>query len=755
MLRNIYKTLVMIIVITACNSNTKEKEINSVQLDVTSTEVGYAINRLPLSGNDFKVPVPQGYNWEITQSWEQHCQYCNSKGYDKIYNGYFGDFCQISHSTADPKDYGCFEYCKFGWDFNLSENDDFGKSVLASGDGVVLIANVGKDSNGKYKGGSWGNTVVIDHGNNICSRYAHMKDSSVTVVENQEVCQGLKIGEVGDTPSVGAHLHFQFEDCETHKPLEMGFTDGNGVPKCVIGNDVYTNGFYTALKLTNVEKDYCTDGDLSPKDPNPPEPDPPQVCEMQCPMTADCANTGETPFKDLGSSDSTTSWAVNYLWHECAVSGKSDGDFHKDDNLTRAEALKIALTLFGLDKGCEGTLESFTDVNPTHWFYPYVVCGVKYGVISKDNAKFNPEQEVYFSEAAKMAVESAVKAKKAEIKTGMYAKFLKLTSSDWSYKYLQTIAYYNGIDKDLLQYDPYEFVTRGEYARMITSLSPCYCYKNKCQSGCECNQSYMCGQGQSTVLQDENPGNGQYGGSTGEQDAGSFSASSGGKDAQTCKPYCYKKECGSDLCGGNCGTCGKDMFCGMDAKCNYICQSQSCEELGCECGKCAMTNPGCDGLSKLCGSCGEGQICNSANKCQADPCYNCPAGKCIGGQCMKDVVKGCDPAKGYYVKLYTDSPEAKLEILDSWSKKVAYTSFFSGSWAASFGCVGLPEIIRISNLTSKGFFWLEDPTFEPFMVWSYPGNEAPFWPPPVDSPIVTQSFTGCANCSFLLKLPYK
>ena len=241
MLHNIYKLLVMIMVITACNSNNKEKEVSSAQPDATSTEVVYTIERLPLSGSDFKVPLPQGENREITQSWEQHCQYCNSKGYDKISDGYFGDFCQISHSTADPKDYGCFEYCKFGWDFNLPGNNDLGKSVLASSDGVVLVASVSKDSNGKYEGGGWGNTVVINHGNNICTRYAHMKDGSVTVVKDQEVCQGLKIGEVGDTPSVGAHLHFQFEDCETHLPLEMGFTDGNGVPKCVIGNDVYLN----------------------------------------------------------------------------------------------------------------------------------------------------------------------------------------------------------------------------------------------------------------------------------------------------------------------------------------------------------------------------------------------------------------------------------------------------------------------------------------------------------------------------------
>ncbi len=453
----------LVMVMMACNSAQENKKIT----DTVSTEVGYDRQRLALTGYTFKVPVPQGYDWEITQSWEKHCQYCNSKGYDKINNGYFGDYCQLSHATADPKDYGCFDFCKFGWDFNLSGTEDLGKSVLASGDGVVLHADVGKDANGKYKGGGWGNTVVIDHGNNICSRYAHMKDGSVTVSKDQEVCQGLKLGEVGDTPSVGAHLHFQFESCDTRQPLEMGFTDGNEVPKCVMGSDLYTNGVYTALKLTNVEKSYCSEEDLVQKAPNS-DPEETQICDLQCPMNKECKQNGDAPFGDI--NDSETSLAASYLWHECAVSGKNDGGFHPYDTLTRAEALKIALVTFGLDKDCEGSLEPFVDVDSTDWFYGYVVCGVKYGIISTEYSGFNPNQEVYFSQAAKIAVESAVKAGKAEIKTGMYVKFPKLDSNNWSYQYLQTIAYYNGIDDSLLEMTVSDPVLRGEYARMVAAL---------------------------------------------------------------------------------------------------------------------------------------------------------------------------------------------------------------------------------------------------------------------------------------------
>jgi len=638
MLRNLYKFLCLIMVMTACNSNTSEIDKN---VPDSTTDSVYGRSSFPLTGYDFKVPVPQGYDWEITQSWEKHCDYCNSKGYDKIDNGYYGNYCHLSHATNDPADYGCFDFCKFGWDFNLTGTDDFGKSVLASGDGVVVAAKVGKDSNGKYKGGGWGNTVIIDHGNNICSRYAHMKDGSVTVVDGQQVCQGLKIGEVGDTPSVGAHLHFQFEGCDDHKPIEMGFTDGNGVPMCVIGNDRYTNGVYTALKLTNVEKSYCTEEDLYQKDPNPPDDSSePQVCDLTCPMNQQCDNPEEIPFTDI--YDSEVKEAVSYLWRECVFTDKNN--FFPFVDPTRAEALKIAIALFGLDKNCEGTLESFVDVNPGQWFYPFVVCGVKYGIIDSQKSNFNPGDPIIFAEAAKIMVEAGVKAGKIKLKTGTYINFPLVTKEHWAYPYLQTIAYYNGIDENLKKRNPTDPITRGDYSRMIAALSPCYCYKNKCKSGCACNQeSHLCEGNSGTTGKD-----GQVGSWKNEPDVQSFSVSkdAGSNGANTsdtgagnsgCVPYCYKRVCGTDGCGGTCGTCPSNMFCMNDyGQCQYICQSQSCEELGCECGKCPMTNPGCSG-SKLCGDCTAGNICKD-NKCVKPSCTpkcenkNCGSDGC-GGSC--------------------------------------------------------------------------------------------------------------------------
>lgn len=75
-----------------------------------------------------------------------------------------------------------------------------GTDVLAVKDGKVIYA--------KYMG-SAGNTVIIQHENNVETRYYHLYKISVT--EGQEVKQYEKIGEVGSTGrSTGPHLHFEF-----------------------------------------------------------------------------------------------------------------------------------------------------------------------------------------------------------------------------------------------------------------------------------------------------------------------------------------------------------------------------------------------------------------------------------------------------------------------------------------------------------------------------------------------------------------
>ncbi len=76
----------------------------------------------------------------------------------------------------------------------------YGSSIFATNNGTVVFA--------QYTGGSYGNYIIIDHGGNIFSLYAHT--SVIRVTEGQYVEKGTHIADVGVSGRVtGAHLHFE------------------------------------------------------------------------------------------------------------------------------------------------------------------------------------------------------------------------------------------------------------------------------------------------------------------------------------------------------------------------------------------------------------------------------------------------------------------------------------------------------------------------------------------------------------------
>jgi murein DD-endopeptidase MepM/ murein hydrolase activator NlpD len=75
-----------------------------------------------------------------------------------------------------------------------------GTPVHAAADGIVFSA--------EYAGGGYGKMVIIDHGNGLKTRYAHL--SSFEVVPGQEIRRGEIVARSGNTGRVTApHLHFE------------------------------------------------------------------------------------------------------------------------------------------------------------------------------------------------------------------------------------------------------------------------------------------------------------------------------------------------------------------------------------------------------------------------------------------------------------------------------------------------------------------------------------------------------------------
>lgn len=124
-----------------------------------------------------------------------------------------------------------------------------------------------------------------------------------------------------------------------------------------------------------------------------------------------------------------------------------------------------------------------------------------------------------------------------------------------------------------------------------------------------------------------------------------------------CTPLCGDKECGSNGCGGTCGTCADGAACkeGVCKECTPDCEGKDCGSDGCggKCGDCGPNTPceegvcgaclpdckdkecGTDGCDATCGECGPDQECSFKGKCATV----CPAlANCTGLQCGTD---GC------------------------------------------------------------------------------------------------------------------
>jgi hypothetical protein len=93
----------------------------------------------------------------------------------------------------------------------------------------------------------------------------------------------------------------------------------------------------------------------------------------------------------------------------------------------------------------------------------------------------------------------------------------------------------------------------------------------------------------------------------------------------SCTPQCSGKQCGSDGCGGTCGTCATGQTCSASGQCTGSCTPQ-----------CSGKQCGSDGCGGSCGTCATGQICS-------------PTGQC-GGGCAHPIcstgtklASGCDP----------------------------------------------------------------------------------------------------------------
>ena len=103
--------------------------------------------------------------------------------------------------------------CVYGKKGSWSCGYHSGLDMVATGDKTVYPVHSGKVVSVNKLGSSYGNHVLIDHGDGYLSLYAHLE--YVSVSEKQQVTTSTSLGKMGWTGNVkpagpdGAHLHLE------------------------------------------------------------------------------------------------------------------------------------------------------------------------------------------------------------------------------------------------------------------------------------------------------------------------------------------------------------------------------------------------------------------------------------------------------------------------------------------------------------------------------------------------------------------
>ncbi len=99
-----------------------------------------------------------------------------------------------------------------------------GTPIRATGDGTVIHAG---------RKGGYGKAVIIKHGQQFTTLYAHMSKYGRGIQNGSKVSQGQIIGYVGSTGlASGPHLHYEFRVNGVHKnPLTVSLPQADHIPK--------------------------------------------------------------------------------------------------------------------------------------------------------------------------------------------------------------------------------------------------------------------------------------------------------------------------------------------------------------------------------------------------------------------------------------------------------------------------------------------------------------------------------------------
>jgi len=174
-------------------------------------------------------------------------------------------------------------------------------------------------------------------------------------------------------------------------------------------------------------------------------------------------NKSHNVFNDIDTSNKYSN-AIVYLKKNNIIGGYSDGTFKPNNTINRAELLKI---LIGDRYNTSGYNNCFKDVNE-EWFAPYVCYAKKQGWIKGyENGTFKPSQTVNRAEAIKMAIEVFGIELPKTIKSNPYSDVDK---NLWFAPYIQISKESGLFDDSMTSYRAGEGMKRGDVSSIIYRL---------------------------------------------------------------------------------------------------------------------------------------------------------------------------------------------------------------------------------------------------------------------------------------------
>jgi urea transporter len=190
----------------------------------------YILKAVPVIGEKAKlerIPLVQASKPEAYLNWHPIANMKKIKQTVKLQLPFYGTWYVSCGNNRQPTHHGASAYA---WDFVVldeqkklcrgtgTSNEDYysyGLPVLAPAPGtIVKVTNSIPDNTptiGNWEQ-SWGNYLIIDHGNNEFSEISHFRQGSIVVKEGDKVTMGQLLGYCGNSGlSLAPHIHYQLQ----------------------------------------------------------------------------------------------------------------------------------------------------------------------------------------------------------------------------------------------------------------------------------------------------------------------------------------------------------------------------------------------------------------------------------------------------------------------------------------------------------------------------------------------------------------